>query len=63
MLSFVSQFSSLFSLIGLRGFLPDFHLRFFFNKQFAYLAELVSKKKSNCNNMTFGVEAIKAEVM
>ena len=53
----VPQFSSLVSLIGLGGFSPGFH---FSLQQFLCLAELASKEKDNCNNVTLGAESFQS---
>ena len=50
----VSRFSSPISLIGLGGFSLDFHSSL---QQFPHLAELTSKERGNCNNMTFGAQS------
>ena len=50
----VPWFSSLISLIELRGFSSSFYLRFFLNRWLPRSAELVSKKKDNCNVMITG---------
>ena len=54
MFSVVFQFSSPVSLIGLRDFSPGSYSSF---QQFLCSAELASKEKGNCNNMTLGARA------
>ena len=50
----VSRFSSPVSFIELGGFLPGSH---FFFQQLPRSAELASKERGNCNNITLGPES------
>ena len=56
MLSVVFRFSSLVSLIGLRGFLPDLH----FPLTIPRSTELASKEGGNCNNVTLRAESFRS---
>ena len=52
--SVVSRFSFLVSFIRLKDFLSGFHS---FLQQFLRSADLTSKERNNCNNMTIGAES------